>query len=326
MLNFKEQAGQFELFLQQQQEKGLFKGAPQNLYDPCNYMLQLGGKRIRPAVCLMAAELFKKDINEDVYWSALAVELFHNFTLVHDDIMDEAPLRRGKATVYKQYNTTAAILSGDVMNIYAYRCLQYIGPAQLPAVLSLFNKTAIEVCEGQQYDMDFEQKDIVAEADYIEMIRLKTAVLLAASMQMGALCAGAPEEQAKLIYAFGLNLGIAFQLQDDFLDSFGTEAAVGKQIGGDIQANKKTFLAIKALEAADATTAMELSHLKDIKGAEKLSKTLDIYQKLGVDAACKKAIEQYTNKALHALEKVDVPQERKQAFTDLLNFLMNRNF
>ncbi len=326
MLNFKEQAGQFELFLQQQQKKGLFKGAPQNLYDPCNYMLQLGGKRIRPAVCLMAAELFKAGINEDVYWSALAVELFHNFTLVHDDIMDAAPLRRGKATVYKQYNTTAAILSGDVMNIYAYRCLQYIQPAYLPALLGLFNKTAIEVCEGQQYDMDFEQQDIVAEADYIEMIRLKTAVLLAASMQMGALCADASEEQAEMIYNFGLNLGIAFQLQDDYLDSFGTEAAVGKQIGGDIQANKQTFLAIKALAAADEMTTIELAQLKNIKGEEKLSKTLGIYKKLEVDTTCKKAIEEYTNKAVEALEKVDVPQERKQAFTDLLNFLMNRNF
>lgn len=326
MLNFKEQAGQFELFLQKQQENGLFKGAPQNLYDPCNYMLSLGGKRIRPAVCLMAAELFGETITENVYWSAMAVELFHNFTLVHDDIMDEAPLRRGKATVYKQYNTTAAILSGDVMSIYAYRCLQYVQPGFLPAVLALFNQTAIEVCEGQQYDMDFEQRDTVAEADYIEMIRLKTAVLLAASMQMGSICAGASKEQAEMIYNFGLNLGIAFQLQDDYLDSFGTEAAVGKQIGGDIQANKKTFLAINALAAADEMTTAELSQLKDIKGEEKLSKTLSIYQKLGVDITCKKAIELYTNKALEALDRIAVPQERKQAFTELVNFLMNRNF
>lgn len=326
MLNFKEQAGQFELFLQKQQKNGLFKNAPQNLYDPCNYMLSLGGKRIRPSVCLMAAELFGATVTDDVYWSAMAVELFHNFTLVHDDIMDEAPLRRGKATVYKQYNTTAAILSGDVMNIYAYRCLQYVQPTFLPEVLALFNQTAIEVCEGQQYDMDFEQKDIVAEADYIEMIRLKTAVLLAASMQMGGICAGASKEQAEMIYNFGLNLGIAFQLQDDYLDSFGTEAAVGKQIGGDIQANKKTFLAINALAAADESTTAELAQLKDIKGEEKLNKTLHIYQKLGVDITCKKAIELYTNKALEALDRIAVPQERKQAFTELVNFLMNRNF
>lgn len=326
MLNFKEQASQFELFLQKQQEKGLFKGGPQNLYDPCNYMLSLGGKRIRPSVCLMAAELFSETITEDVYWSAMAVELFHNFTLVHDDIMDEAPLRRGKATVYKQYNTTAAILSGDVMNIYAYRCLQYVQPVYLPSVLALFNQTAIEVCEGQQYDMDFEQKDMVAEADYIEMIRLKTAVLLAASMQMGAVCAGASAKQAEMIYHFGLNLGIAFQLQDDYLDSFGTESAVGKQIGGDIQANKKTFLAINALAAADEITRTELAELKEIKGEEKLSKTLSIYQKLGVDTSCKKAIAFYTHKALEALNGISVAQERKQAFTELVNFLMHRNF
>lgn len=326
MLNFKEQAEQFEYFLKKQEEKGLFKGTPQNLYDPCHYMLQLGGKRIRPSVCLMAAALFSETVTEDVYWSAMAVELFHNFTLVHDDIMDEAPLRRGKPTVYKQYNTTAAILSGDVMNIYAYRCLQYVNAAHLPAVLSLFNQTAIEVCEGQQYDMDFEQQDVVAEQDYIEMIRLKTAVLLAASMQMGAICAQATQEQATRIYEFGLNLGIAFQLQDDYLDSFGTEEAVGKQIGGDIQANKKTFLAINAQAKADEGMAIELSRLKELKGEDKLNGMLHIYQQLGVDATCKQAIELYTNKALEALELISVPAERKQPFVQLLNFLMNRNF
>lgn len=323
MLNFQQQAQQFEFFLQDQR-KGLIGSEPANLYEPCDYMLQIGGKRIRPAVCLMAAELFGTEVSRSAYWSAAAVELFHNFTLVHDDIMDEAPLRRGQQTVHKKYNVTTAILSGDVLNILAYKCIQNVAAEHISGILALFNQTAIEVCEGQQYDMDFEQRPTVAREDYIEMIRLKTAVLLAASMKMGAICANASPAQAQLVYDFGLNLGIAFQLQDDHLDSFGTEAAVGKQIGGDIQANKKTILAIEAMLKADPDTREELSRLEGLKGEEKLDRTLAIYRTLGVDIACKNAIEHYTQKSLSALRQLDVPEERKRPFNELLQFLMNR--
>lgn len=325
MLNFQQQTQQFELFLQDQ-KKGLIRAEPANLYEPCDHMLEIGGKRIRPAVCLMAAELFETEVSPSAYWSAAAVELFHNFTLVHDDIMDEAPLRRGKQTVHKKYSTTAAILSGDVLNILAYQCIQNVATEHISDILTIFNRTAIEVCEGQQYDMDFEQQATVAREDYIEMIKLKTAVLLAASMKMGAICANASPVQAQLIYDFGLNLGIAFQLQDDYLDSFGTEAAVGKQIGGDIQANKKTILAIEAMLKADHDTREELIRLKDIKGAEKLDRTLTIFKELGVDNTCKNAIEHYTQKSLDALQRLDVATERKRPFSELLQFLMNREY
>lgn len=324
MLQFKQQAEQFELFLQNAKTNQLFKANPKNLYDPCEYMLSIGGKRVRPSVCLMAAELFTDEIPESAYWSAVAVEMFHNFTLVHDDIMDQAPLRRGKTTVYKKYNTTAAILSGDVLNILAYQSIQNVAPKFLLDILTLFNKTAIEVCEGQQFDMDFENQNEVSKSEYIKMIRLKTAVLLAASMQMGAICANASESQAQLVYNFGLNLGIAFQLQDDYLDSFGTEAAVGKQIGGDIQANKKTILAIEASLLANADQKATLAALSSQSGAEKLQKTLKIFKTLGVDTICQQSIELYTQKALNALQQLDIDASRKSPFEALLNDLMSR--
>ncbi|HRP90403.1 MAG TPA: polyprenyl synthetase family protein [Edaphocola sp.] len=322
MLDFKQQAELFENFLEEK-GKSFFNKQPLSLYEPCVYMLSIGGKRIRPAVCLMAASLFNNDQNEQVVWTALAVELFHNFTLIHDDIMDKAPLRRGKTTVYKKYNDTTAILSGDIMNIYAYACLQNLKPEVLAKVLPAFNKAAIEVCEGQQKDMDFETMKIVKKEEYIEMIKLKTAVLLAASMQMGALCAGANEKQAQYIYDFGINLGIAFQLQDDYLDSFGTTKSIGKQIGGDILADKKTFLAIETLEKANSEQLALLN--ADQTEKEKIENTLDIYKILKVDESCKNAIESYTNKALEALEAIDVPKEHKDPFVDLLNYLMHRN-
>lgn len=325
MVNYKQYAALFESFLKTQVQNMLETAEPKNLYNPCAYMLEIGGKRIRPATCLMAAALFDTTLNEDTYWAASAVELFHNFTLVHDDIMDGAPLRRGMETVYKKYSVTTAILSGDVLNILAYQCLQKIGNTKLNVVLSLFNQTAIEVCEGQQYDMDFEQENEVSLEQYIEMIKLKTAVLLAASMKMGAICNGANSEQAQLTYEFGLNLGIAFQLQDDYLDSFGTQAAIGKQIGGDILANKKTFLTIAALGMAQKSK-LQFADLQQLSDDNKIESTLIWYRETEADKACKDAIAAYTKRSLNALEQIDVAPNKKHAFKDLVAFLMHREY
>ncbi|HTO15927.1 MAG TPA: polyprenyl synthetase family protein [Edaphocola sp.] len=322
MLDFRQQAEEFEKFLQEQ-TSSFFKKEPQTLYEPCTYMLSIGGKRIRPAVCLMSSALFDNSNNTNAYWTALAVELFHNFTLIHDDIMDNAPLRRGKTTVYKKYNEPTAILSGDLMSIYAYTCLQNTTPEILAKILPVFNKTAIEVCEGQQKDMDFETMEIVSKADYLNMIQLKTAVLLAASMKMGALCSGTSEDQANLIYDFGINLGVAFQLQDDYLDSFGESASIGKQIGGDILADKKTFLAIDAFEKADQNQKKILAF--DGHETDKVKEIQDLYRTLKTDENCKQAIEDYTNKAMIALNSIKVSSEKKKPFIDLLDFLMIRN-
>ena len=224
-----------------------FAVTPPTLYDPCRYILQNGGKRIRPVLCLMASELFG-EISEDAWHGAFGIELFHNFTLIHDDIMDKAPLRRGKPTVHEKYGESTALLSGDVMLVMAYDYLGRIDAAHLKPVLDLFNKTAREVCEGQQLDMDFEKEAMVGLDRYIQMIELKTSVLLAASLQMGAILGGASEGNQHKLYEFGRNLGIAFQVQDDYLDAFGDPAKFGKQVGGDILSDKKTFLMIKALE------------------------------------------------------------------------------
>lgn len=322
MHSFQQHAQAFEQFLQ---EQNLFSAEPQNLYEPCAYILSIGGKRIRPSVCLMAAELFK-GMDTDVYWGAAAVELFHNFTLIHDDIMDQAPLRRGKVTVHEQYGTTTAILSGDVMNIMAYQCLERIRPELIPSLLTIFNRTAIEVCEGQQLDMDFEQKDSVSEFEYIHMIAQKTAVLLACSMQIGALIAGAPADDATKLYEFGKNLGIAFQLQDDYLDTYGDPAKVGKQIGGDIQANKKTFLAITAMQHASETQKTALNILAHGNAPTKVQDTIQLYNTLNVGDICKKAIQAYTHKATEALDAIELAEEQKAPYRDLMQFLINRDY
>ncbi|WP_237559507.1 polyprenyl synthetase family protein [Edaphocola flava] len=322
MQSFQHHAQAFEQFLQEQQ---LFSREPRNLYEPCSYILSIGGKRIRPSVCLMAAALYK-GITPDVYWGAAAIELFHNFTLIHDDIMDNAPLRRGKTTVHELYSTTTAILSGDVMNIMAFQCLERVKPELIPVLLGIFNRTAIEVCEGQQLDMDFEQQDNVTEEAYIHMIAQKTAVLLACSMQIGALIAGATEEDAARLYTFGKNLGIAFQLQDDYLDTFGDGDKVGKQIGGDIQANKKTFLAITAMLQASDTQKTAINILAHGHGTTKVQDTIQLYNTLSVGSICKQAIDAYTQKALQALNEVQVPDEKKAPFRELVQFLINRDY
>ncbi|RQO32658.1 polyprenyl synthetase [Taibaiella sp. KBW10] len=322
MQSFKEHALTFESFLQEQE---LFSRKPENLYEPCAYILSIGGKRIRPSVCLMAADMFGT-VTKDALWAAATVELFHNFTLIHDDIMDQAPLRRGQVTVHEKYGTTAGILSGDVMNIMAYQCLEHVQAPFLLPLLSLFNQTAIEVCEGQQLDMDFEQKELVSEAAYIHMIGHKTAVLLACSMKIGAIVSGVNETDAALLYTFGKNLGIAFQLQDDYLDTFGNPALVGKQIGGDILANKKTFLAITALQNADTHQRTALQALAQGHSPTKVSDTISLFNALDVAASCKRAIQTYTDKANEALAAINIAPEQKVAFEELVAFLITRDY
>lgn len=301
-----------------------FPGNQENLYEPCRYLLDAGGKRIRPALCLMAGELFG-GINEDSYHAAMAVELFHNFTLIHDDIMDKAPLRRGKPTVHAKYGLTTGILSGDVMGIFSYHCLGKVNMEYLPKVFGIFNKTAIEVCEGQQWDMDFEVKEEVAIEEYLKMIELKTSVLLAASLQIGAIVAGASDEDAWHLYEFGKNMGIAFQLQDDYLDTFGTEEKIGKKPGGDIRANKKTFLMLKMRELAGSNESMTM--VEDLLRGdeeERVEGIRRLYVDLGIDSHSKYIINQYSEESFKHLDKINLPEEKKGPLRNLASWLLNR--
>lgn len=300
-----------------------FSQQPANLYDPCRYLLQLGGKRVRPVLCLMANELFT-EINEDAWHAATGIELFHNFTLIHDDIMDKAPLRRGRPTLHAKYGLTAGILCGDVMNIYAYDAIGRINN-YLPQALQLFNKTAIEVCEGQQLDMDFEQRNDVAIEEYVHMITLKTSVLLACSLQLGAIVGGGLGDNANKLYNFGKNMGIAFQLQDDYLDALGDEATIGKQAGGDIKANKKTYLLIKALENADITTKKAIDELLATDTEQKVADMRTIYITTGAAQQCRDAVHHYSGLALQYLEEVAIPAKRKQPLLHLAQYLLARD-
>ncbi len=300
-----------------------FPEQPATLYDPCRYLLTLGGKRIRPVLCLMANELFE-EISENAWHGAFAVELFHNFTLIHDDIMDKAPLRRGKPTLHEKYGLTAGILCGDVMSIYAYQQLGQINK-QLSQVLQLFSKTAIEVCEGQQLDMDFERRNDVTIEEYIHMITLKTSVLLACSLKMGAIVSGAFGDSANKLYDFGKNMGVAFQLQDDYLDAFGETAKLGKQNGGDIKANKKTYLLIKALESADATQRQEIEALLLQDTDDKVNSMLTLYTATGADKQCREAVAAYSKMAFDCLEELALPVKRKEPLRQLANYLLMRD-
>ncbi len=287
-----------------EQLKNLLPGRePIGLYEPINYTIALGGKRLRPALCMLAARTIGGDANKALH-PALGIELFHNFTLLHDDIMDAAPLRRGEQTVYVKWNTNTAILSGDAMFVLAYEQIAQVDSTVLKEVLACFNKTAIEVCEGQQLDLDFEILDSVSISDYINMITLKTAVLLAASLKIGALSGGANNEQAQHLYDFGLNLGIAFQLQDDILDVFGEPEKVGKQPGGDIIANKKTFLYLKSLELADTESREELIDWYSgptYNVEEKVSKVKTLFEKAGVLQQAETEKTRYYNIAIEHL-------------------------
>jgi geranylgeranyl diphosphate synthase type II len=312
-----------------------FDRQPQDLYAPVDYLLGLGGKAMRPILVLMGCELFGGQASEALP-AAFAVELFHNFSLMHDDIMDNSPLRRGQPTVHIKYNPNTAILSGDVMLVYAYQYLSqtHTSPEKLAQIWQIFNRTAIGVCEGQQLDMRFEtlEAQAVAVADYIEMIRLKTAVLLEGSLQMGAVLAGANAAQIQQIGEFGLSMGIAFQLRDDYLDTFGQSAEVGKRIGGDILQNKKTFLALTALQTASESQKQALlqAFAQAPESAEAESQKIKditlIFKQLGVDNACEKSVDFYTQKALNALANLGVSEEATQALRDFIQILMHRSF
>jgi geranylgeranyl diphosphate synthase type II len=299
---------------------------PQNLYEPIEYILGLGGKRMRPVLTLMTAEVFDTDYKIALP-AAMAVEVFHNFSLVHDDIMDDAPLRRGKVTVHEKWNINTGILSGDAMLILAYQYFEQYEPTVFRDLAKLFSKTALEVCEGQQRDVDFEERNNVTIPEYLKMIEYKTAVLVAAAMKMGAIVAKTSEKEADLIYDFGLNLGLAFQLQDDFLDAFGDPETFGKQVGGDIIVNKKTYLYLKALEFSSEEKASELQKLFGLQlenNSEKIETAKAIFNESGASKATQEAIEMYTFKAFETLEKMEINAEKKGILRTFGENLMGR--
>ena len=296
---------------------------PKSLYDAAQYILGIGGKRVRPVCVLMGNELFN-DIHQDAYHVANAVELFHNFSLIHDDIMDKAPIRRGLATVHEKFGESTALLAGDVMLVTAYDHINKIRNEYLPKIISLFNETAKDVCEGQQMDMDFEKNENVTFDEYVEMITLKTSVLLASSLQMGAIIGGAGLGNQQHIYEFGKNLGIAFQVQDDYLDAFGDPEKFGKQTGGDILADKKTFLMIHALEVADGNARQEINDLAGSKSKDKIQRILKIYKESKVDQWATELKEKYFIEAMHHLDEIAVLSSRKKELAALASYLMQR--
>jgi geranylgeranyl diphosphate synthase type II len=301
---------------------------PAELYEPINYILSMGGKRMRPALLLMACDLFGGDV-EKALPPALAIEVFHNFTLMHDDIMDNAPLRRGKVTVHEKWNQNAAILSGDVMLIEGYKLMMQVEDRLLRVILDIFNDTAVGVCEGQQLDMDFEVRNDVKIDEYIYMIRLKTAVVLGGALKIGSILGGADMKDAELIADFGENLGLAFQLQDDILDVYGSPEKFGKQVGGDIISNKKTYLLIKSLELADAIQKAELNkwiEARQFDNHEKVEAVTDIYNAVLVKQYAEATMHAYADKAFEALEKINLPEENKQYLRDFADSLMVREY
>jgi geranylgeranyl diphosphate synthase type II len=303
-----------------------YQKEPRNLYEPIRYILSLGGKRLRPVLTLMAAEVFDVDYKKALA-AATAVEVFHNFSLIHDDIMDDAPLRRGKETVHEKWNINTAILSGDAMLILAYQYFEDYEPSIFRELAKLFSKTALEVCEGQQYDVDFETRDNVTIPEYLKMIEYKTAVLVGAAMKMGAIVAQTSEENKNLIYEFGLNLGLAFQLQDDYLDAFGNPETFGKQLGGDIIENKKTYLYLKAMEFSSDEDKNQLMHLFSIQpedNSDKIASVKDIFNSSGASSATQKAIQDYTFKAFETLRNVSIDNQKKDILRLFGENLMGR--
>jgi geranylgeranyl diphosphate synthase, type II len=299
---------------------------PELLYRPFEYVFGNGGKRIRPALTILSCNLFSESYEKAVK-PAIGLELFHNFTLLHDDIMDKADVRRNKPTVHKKWNENVAILSGDAMLIEAYKMISKVDKEMLPEVLELFNTTALEVCEGQQYDMDFEERtDVVAE-EYIEMIRLKTSVLIAACLKMGALIGGADKKSQDLLYDFGIQIGLGFQLKDDYLDSFGDAAVFGKKIGGDIVANKKTYLLIKALELANSQQKSDLLLLmnESFNPELKIQRVITIYKELQIDSLIKNQMLNYYNHATNNLDSLNISAEKKEELLQFAKGLINRN-
>lgn len=315
---------EYQQVLQKKIDELSFPKEPNNLYDPLRYFLTLGGKRTRPTLTLMGCSLFGepgiKAIN-----AAVAVELFHNFTLIHDDIMDDAPLRRGKSTVHEKWNNNIGILSGDVLFVEAYKQLARHETDVLPELLSVFSRTAKEVCEGQQMDMDFESRNDVTIDEYIEMIRLKTSVLLGAALEMGAVIAKADSNDVAKVYEFGMNVGLAFQLQDDILDLYADPEKFGKQVGGDILSNKKTYLLIKAQELANTDQRKQLEDILDNqKGEEKVKNARILFDELGVKKAAQKRMDAYYLKAKESMTQISVSDENKSSLLEVAEALMNR--
>lgn len=307
-------------------EKLSWSKEPQGLYSPIQYVLALGGKRIRPALTLMSCNIFNDDISQAIA-PALGLEVFHNFTLLHDDIMDKAPIRRGKETVHIKWDDNTAILSGDVMQIEAFKLMTSAPDKVLKEVLNLFTQTAAEICEGQQYDMEFESRTDVAAEEYIEMIRLKTAVLLGCALKTGAMIGGAESSDAQHLYDFGIHVGLAFQLKDDLLDVYGNEENFGKQIGGDIICNKKTYLLIQAKKNANAEQKEQLNYWLEkinFNPAEKIKALTDLYNSIGVKQMCEEMMTDYYNKAIANLENVQVDNSKKHELRNLAEKLMSR--
>lgn len=308
-----------------------FTPQPAGLYDPLRYMMEIGGKRIRPRLCLTTYSLYKDELSESILSPAAALEVFHSFTLIHDDIMDKADVRRGVPTVYRKWDENTAILSGDVMSIESYKMIAKAPVKALPAVLELFSTTAAQVCEGQQYDMDFENMDVVPMDDYLKMIGLKTAVLIACAAKMGALIADAPAESADLLYRFGYDLGLAFQIADDWLDTYGDSAVFGKAIGGDILNNKKNWLMTRAFEKASVSTreellsAMSMPIGTDLQKVEKIKAIKDIYAELGLEEEAKLEIQRLHNQAMAHIDALNLPEEKANTLSNYATALIGRN-
>lgn len=299
---------------------------PYSLFEPIKYIMEDGGKRLRPVLTLMAYNLYRDDI-EKAFKSAIGIEIFHNYTLLHDDVMDDAELRRGRQTVHKKWNSNVAILSGDAAAITAYKYIETVEDTYLRRVIDGFNQVAMDVCKGQQYDMEFETRDDVMEEEYIQMIYLKTSVLIAGSMRHGALIAGAPEHEYKALYDFGGYLGLVFQLQDDFLDVYGEVEEFGKKIGGDILCNKKTYMLIKALELAgeeDKASLREWLNKERFNPAEKIKDVTEIYNRAGIKEVVMAKIDDYLEKSRAALDKVNVAEERKVRFYEMIDYIGGR--
>lgn len=298
----------------------------ENILLPVNYILGLGGKRVRPLLTLLAADLFTDDI-EDAIYPALAIEVFHNFTLMHDDIMDNAPLRRGNATVHEKWNRDVAILSGDAMLIQAYQLMIRTRPDCIEQVMQTFNTTALEVCQGQQLDMDFQERNNVTIEEYIAMIRLKTSVLLGGAMKIGAIVAGASKEDQQCLYDFAISLGLSFQLWDDYLDTFGDGNKTGKQVGGDILANKKTYLMIEAYTRAnDQQRALLDLQLENKNATTKVEIVSNLFRELGIDQSLKEKVNDYYQLALERLKAIDVASEKKESLHLMAQALHTREF
>lgn len=299
---------------------------PYSLFEPIKYIMEDGGKRLRPVLTLMAYNLYRDDI-EKAFKSAIGIEIFHNYTLLHDDVMDDAELRRGRQTVHKKWNSNVAILSGDAAAITAYKYIETVEDSYLRRVIDGFNQVAMDVCKGQQYDMEFETRDDVTEEEYIQMIYLKTSVLIAGSMRHGALIAGAPEHEYKALYDFGGYLGLVFQLQDDYLDVYGEVEEFGKKIGGDILCNKKTYMLIKALELAgeeDKASLREWLNKERFNPAEKIKDVTEIYNRAGIKEVVMAKIDDYLEKSRAALDKVNVAEERKVRFYEMIDYIGGR--